>query len=107
MLGPTLGYLYVGKVGGLPIRLLLPAAGVAASLIPAGTCQGEDCGLEAIAIGFAAGCGLAVIDAGYDIARVKGVVRRKNERTRHAGVHVVPTYLKSTGQPAVALRVGF
>src|SRR2546428_9184361 len=33
-LGPTLGYLYVGRAGGLPIRLLAPVAGVAAALIP-------------------------------------------------------------------------
>jgi hypothetical protein len=108
ILGPTLGYLYVGRVGGLPIRLLLPVAGVAVAAIPASSCTGgEDCGLEAAAIGFGVGCGLALVDAGYDLVRLKGVVRRKNERTRHAGVHLIPSYLKSTEQPALALQLRF
>ena len=108
ILGPTLGYLYVGRVGGLPIRLLLPVAGVAAAAIPASSCTGgEDCGLEAVAIGFGVGCGLAVVDAGYDLVRLKSVVRRRNERTQHAGMHLVPSYLKSTEQPALAVQLRF
>jgi hypothetical protein len=108
ILGPTLGYLYAGRVGGLPIRLLLPVAGVAVAAIPASSCTGgEDCGLEAAAIGFGVGCGLALVDAGYDLVRLKGVVRRKNEWTRHASVHLIPSYLKSTEQPALAVQLRF
>jgi hypothetical protein len=108
ILGPALGYLYVGRVGGLPIRLLLPVAGVAAALIPAASCSGgEDCGLEALFIGFSVGCALVLVDAGYDLVRLKGVVRKKNERTQHSGVHLVPTYFKSTEQPALAVQLRF
>jgi len=108
ILGPTLGYLYVGRVGGLPIRLLLPAAGVAVAAIPASSCTGgEDCGLETVAIGFGVGCGLALVDAAYDLVRLKSVVRRKNERTQHAGMHLVPSYLRSTEQPALAVQLSF
>jgi hypothetical protein len=108
ILGPTLGYLYVGRVGGLPIRLLLPAVCVAAAIIPASSCTGGDeCGLEAVAIGFVVGCGLVLVDAGYDLVRLKGVVRRKNEQTRHASVDLVPSYLRTTDQPALAIQLRF
>ena len=107
ILGPSLGYLYVGRVGGLPIRLLLPVAGVAAAAIPASSCNGEDCGLDALAVGLGVGFGLVVVDAGYDLVRLKGVARRKNERVRHADVHLVPSNLKSTGLPALAVQLRF
>ena len=107
-LGPTLGYLYVGRAGGLPIRLLAPVAGVAAALIPAAACDwGEDCGLEVLATGFAVGCALAAADAGYDLLRLKGMVRKRNELTRHAELHLVPSYLKAADQPALAIQLRF
>jgi hypothetical protein len=107
-LGPTLGYVYVGRAGGLPIRLLAPVAGVAAALIPAAACDwGEDCALEVLATGFAVGCALAVADAGYDLLRLKSMVQRRTELTRHADLHLVPSYLKSADQPALAVQLRF
>jgi hypothetical protein len=50
---------------------------------------------------------LALVDAGYDLVRLKGVVRKKNERARHADVHLVPSYLKSTEQPTLAVQLRF
>jgi len=48
-----------------------------------------------------------VFDAGYDLARIESVVRRKNERSRHAVLNLAPSYVRSTGQPAIALQMRF
>ena len=77
LVGPSVGHFYIGKTGGLWLRLGIAAGATAAGLV-AGSSTG---GLEGLAVGVAIigiGAGVVFVDGVYDIVRVPGAVRRYN-----------------------------
>ena len=93
IVGPALGYFHAGKPGrawaGIGARVLGLGAMVGA-LAESWECSGSECD-PATAV-YVAGSILTIGSASYDIASVKGAVRRQNEAAGRMSVSVGPRF---------------
>ena len=108
VVGPSLGYFYAGERGrawrGLGLRILGYGAlfgAVAASW----DCYGDECraGAALAVVGSAMTLGSAI----YDIASVRGAVRRRNEAAEGRSVRVAPMYSSRRHTAGVSVRLTF
>jgi len=111
VIGPALGYWTSGRAGRGWKTLGLRAALVLISFVPAPGICGWDCGPRDDAyklawLVVATGSGLAAASAAYDIARVKGEVRRDNAR-RGLSLEVTPAFAPATRAVGLRLRARF
>jgi len=108
VVGPSLGYFYAGQRRrawrGLGLRILGYGAlfgAVAASW----DCYGDECraGAALAVVGSAMTLGSAI----YDIASVRGAVRRRNEAAEGRSVRVAPMYSSRRHTAGVSVRLTF
>jgi len=108
LVGPSLGYFYAGQSGrawrGVGLRVLgLGAAVVAAAA--SWDCYGDECDTAGVValLGSAVTLGSAI----YDIATVRGAVRRSNDEARGVSVSVAPTYSSRRHAAGVSVQLKF
>jgi hypothetical protein len=108
LVGPSLGYFYAGERGrawrGVGLRVLGFGALIGAAAA-SWECYGSECetaGAVAL-VGSVVTLGSAI----YDIATVRGAVRRRNERAQGVSVRVAPTYSSRQRAAGVALQLTF
>jgi len=77
LVGPSVGHFYIGKPGGLWLRLGI-AVGATAAGLAAGASTGGWEGLTVFVVAIGIGAGVIVIDGVYDIIRLPTAVRNHN-----------------------------
>ncbi len=108
VVGPSLGYFYAGQSGrawrGIGLRVLGLGTLIGAAAA-SWDCYGNECETaRAVAL---VGSVVTLGSAIYDIASVRGAVRRRNERAQGVSVRVAPTYYSRRRAAGVALQVTF
>ena len=108
LVGPSLGYFYAGQRGrawrGLGLRVLGFGALIAATGA-SWDCHGDEC--RAAAALAVLGSAMTLGSAIYDIASVRGAVRRRNEAAQGVSVRVAPTYSSRRRAAGVSLQLTF
>ena len=112
-LGPSLGYFYGGEAGrglkGIAVRgsvaaaSLLVGAELGLEFNIFGTGDADDEGWPIVILGAAFVTGHAI----YDIAKVKGAVRKHNHQLQERSLSVVPTYFPDSDAAGLALQLTF
>jgi len=104
--GPSAGHFYIGRPGGVLLRLGVGAITTAVAFTAASN-EGGYGGIGVLVGVMAAGSAIIVIDGIYDIARVEGAVRRYNARQVARSPSVRPTVYPASGRVGLGLRVEF
>jgi len=103
MFGPTAGHLYAGRLGLLPVRVIIVGAATGAALAVGGAQEDSWSGL-AVGIAVLGGGGaIAIITSVIDTAKADGAARKYNEE--HAATRVGLTPLMLDGGKAAGLAV--
>jgi len=108
VVGPSLGYFYAGQPGrawlGVGLRTL-GFGGLIAAVAASWDCYGAECAKAraAAAVGSALTLGWVI----YDIATVRGAVRRHNEVAQGVSVRVAPTYSSRRHAAGVSVQLTF
>jgi len=109
--GPSFGYFYGGRSDrawkGIGIRFGLAMATYAVTVATVGqTIDGPE---EETTAGIVAlvGGGFVLAHAVYDIAKVKGAVRKHNQRMQEKAWIVTPAYFAQHGSPGLELQIKF
>lgn len=108
LVGPALGYFYAGESGRAWTGVGLRALGFGAIIAAAAAswdCYGDECqtGGAVVLVASAVTLGSAI----YDIATVRGAVRRRNDEARGVSVSVAPTYSSRRHAAGVAAQLTF
>lgn len=108
VVGPSLGYFYAGERGrawrGLGLRVLGFGALIGAAAASWG-CYGNECKTAgAVAL---VGSVMTLGSGVYDIATVRGAVRRRNEHAQGVSINVEPTYSSRQRAAGIALQLTF
>lgn len=110
LFGPSLGYFHAGQPGrawtGIGIRALATGGMVSAFVICGWDCGKGDSAYDIAWVVLLASSGTFVGSAIYDIATVKGAVRRQNERLNVAW-SISPRYAANRGEVGLQLRLTF
>lgn len=115
IIGPSAGYIYGDCAGrghtGIAIRGILTAATIVTVKAVADSYEStgfmDFSGLEETITAGAVGCGIIVIDAIYDLARVQHNVQAQNNRKQATRIGLVPGFSPSSGTPTLSLQVKF
>ena len=103
MFGPTAGHLYAGRLGLLPVRVIIAGVATGAAFAVA---EGQGDSWSALAAGVAVlgvGGAVAIITSVIDIAKADGAARKYNEE--HAATRVGLTPLMLDGGKAAGFAV--
>jgi hypothetical protein len=107
MFGPTVGHLYAGRAGLLPVRLLIAGAAMGAAFA-VGDSQGDSwAGLSAGMAVLGAGGAVEIITSVIDIADADGAARKYNEEHAATKVSLTPLMLDGGKAPGLAVAASF
>jgi len=108
VVGPSLGYFHIGQSGrawrGVGLRVLGLGAAVAAAAA-SWDCYGNEC--ETAGVVALLGSAVTLGSAIYDIATVRGAVRKRNDAAQGVSVGVAPTYSSRRHTAGVSVQVRF
>ena len=107
MFGPTVGHLYAGRSGLLPVRLLITGAAMGAAFA-VGDSQGDSwSGLAAGVAVLGVGGAVEIITSVIDIAKADGAARKYNEEHAATKVSLTPMMLDGGKVPGLAVAASF
>ena len=108
VVGPSLGYFYAGQPGRAWRGVGLRALGVGALIAAAAAswdCHRHAC--ESLGPAVLVGSAVTLGSAIYDIATVRGAVRRHNREAQRVSVRVAPTYSSQRRAAGVSVQLTF
>lgn len=106
VIGPSAGHFYIGRPGGVLLRLGVAAATTSVAFTAASD-EGGYGGLGVFVGVMAAGTAIILIDGIYDIARVGGAVRRHNASQASRGLTAGPIVEPASGRLGLGMRLEF
>jgi len=106
VVGPSAGHFYVGRSGGVLLRLGVGAISTAVAFTAASN-EGGYGGIGVLVGVMAAGSAIIVIDGIYDIARLGSVVRRYNARQVSRALIARPIVYAASWSVGFGMRLEF